>query len=237
MNGHPPQKSMGDALQTVVRDKPDISGMNVETSRSTALFNKTRRYILALLIKRPCTHLRLIATHAGITAPAASWHLKKLQDAGYIQRLDERGKSMFYPEGYLDEYTIPLAAVLGDALNQRIFNNIEGEPGLTREDLEKRLESGKPGTNIQKRLAALKKTGLISSVRDGRYARYFPTELIKEASRRHANILKEYRRKLTARLVEDGLRPKGTESTIRIPQIHIQVPDEEIVLSLKCELF
>ena len=56
-----------------------------------ALSNPTRRRIIARLAEEPC-NLTALALSLGYTAPTTSTHLRQLQDAGIVERVEEKHK-------------------------------------------------------------------------------------------------------------------------------------------------
>ena len=79
--------------------------------------------------------------------------------------------------------------------------------------------------------------GLISSLEDGRYKRYYPTNRLIELSDKHQKALRAYRKGILERLTKDGVAPKVLRSTDREMHIEIRGGKERRVLVLHTDPF
>lgn len=212
------EKSLGKALRKRVSMEGEIIEQLPRKKGVSILMNQTRLSIFQYLCKYPCSHSRGLARDLEIATPTAEWHLKKMVDAELVKEKKIGKSTVFYPSDLLEIEDVPLLALLNVERARAVFLQTQRKPGETQKELYKSLGIGHQA--VRWYASKLEELGMICSVEDGKYKRYYSTNLIFDrASRRRA---KYYREKILMRLKEDGLEP----SIIRLT-------DRELVIQLK----
>lgn len=207
------------ALKQTITRKDSIPDLEEPKVPKGILMNSTRRRILQYLSRYPCIHQNEIAKTMGLSLNNARWHLGKLVENGYLSTSRIGKKRVFYPTGLIELDDIGILTLVNNKKTSRIFPIISSTPGITQKEISN-LTKIKPQSLIEK-LKLFEKNGLIASVHDGSYRRYYPTELIKAREKTNHKRFKEFRQIMLKVLVRDGVNPNIIRTTDR--NIHIQI--------------
>jgi DNA-binding transcriptional ArsR family regulator len=133
--------------------------------------------------------------------PGAALALGAVAALGFAWPLAARALGAFYAR-------IPPSEVLGHEVRRRLFELVQREPGLSLSDLSGR--SGLSWGNTVHHLAVLKRSGLVVSMRHGRYRRWFVAGGTEQERRPQVAALRNVVTARIARLVLDrpGLSQK-----------------------------
>jgi len=207
------------ALRLTITRKDKIPDLEEPKVPKGILMNSTRRRILQYLSRYPCLHLHGIAKSMGLTTNNAKWHLDKLLENGYLSTLKMGNKRIYFPTGMIDIEDVNILALLNNSNSARIFPVIASTPGITQKEISKIVDT-KQQTLIDK-MKLFEKVGLITSVRDGRYRRYYPTKLMEGLEKKNRKRFKEFRQIMLKLLVRDGVNPQIIRTTDK--NIHIRI--------------
>lgn len=191
------------------------------TTYSTVLMNDARRKIFLYLCSHPASHLRAIAKRQGMSATTASWHLRKLVSGGFIVKQNITKKSVFYPTGLLDQEEVELFALLSTDGYHEIFSYILAHPGLHQKSLSEAM--GVAHQNVMFLVKRLLDIGLVSKLNDGKFRRYYPTDLMSKKADESRVRKKQFRMDALTMLKRDGLRPKLVRRTDNYLLVDISV--------------
>jgi len=173
---------------------------------SSVLMNPSRQQLFRYLCRYPCSYLSEIARSMGISPPTAKWHLDKLCRGGLVQAHKIGKKTVYYPMDMVGPSDVPVLALMNHPQTKRLFLGITKEPGLTQKELSKLLEVRHQV--VIWHATRLQEVGLITTVLDGRYTRYFPSTTLKELVQKHNKRAKTFRESLLRALTYDGVAPK-----------------------------
>jgi predicted transcriptional regulator len=190
-----------DVLETIEKDKVPVS----------ILMNTNRQKILLFLFKYPCSHLHKIGRSLDFSLNTTRWHLRKLEEKGYIEYMKFKNRKIFFPTNSLKEVDMRLLSILNDKKFETIYQQVQLKPGITQKEIYSSIE--RKQSTVAENLNILEETNLIRSQRDGLYRRYYPTPLIKQREKKIKKTLKSYRRTLLQFLKSDGLEPELLRTT------------------------
>jgi predicted transcriptional regulator len=229
-------KRIGKALETVIRrDEQIVEKVTKKKVIETVLLSTARQDIYQYLCTQPCSWLSKISADLKISAHAVKWHLKKMVEKGYVSEFKIGKKTVFYPAGFVSDDDIKLLAMLNDEKAKLIFIHITENTGCAQKDLTRAL-----GLNTQVIMwycNALQKLGLIATIQNGRYKRYYPTELLKTRREMNFKRIKQFRDMLLRKLDDDGLQPELTRSTEGLLIVQIGFRTKKYVLNIKLDPF
>jgi len=222
-------KRFGEALKEIVGE-----GFQAEERKGkveSVLMNPNRQRIFQLLFSRPCSTAKAVASETKLSLPSVKWHLRKLVEAKYLEERIGGGRRIYCPSGLLrDEEAIQILASLSEDKLAKTFTFIAKRGGSTLLDVRK--EFGVSLNTCRIRLSKLKEMGLVTSVIDGRYRRYFATDLIQNIENRNRKALRNFRRSLLKKLQEDRLNPRVQWSRSRETEVEIEVGGKKSILKI-----
>ncbi|MCK5024360.1 MAG: ArsR family transcriptional regulator [Thermoplasmata archaeon] len=200
---------LGDALKKAVEVKPQEEEDVSRVRPSSALMNANRRKIFQYLLERPCTSTGQIAKALELSRSTISWHLDYLVKAGYVDSHVDSKKKIFCPSGLISKKCIVVFSLLNQPAILSIYRTIVREPGQDHGMLREKVEYSH--SHISEILKKMLAVGLISSIRDGRHVRYFPTDGYFQIVNEDISSQKEFLRKLIIKMNAEHLRPEVNE--------------------------
>jgi DNA-binding transcriptional ArsR family regulator len=213
-------KGIGRALKKDMGREAEIAREAAGSSGGPALFmNEMRREIFRLLCLRPCLHLSGVAKLMGISVPTARWHLKKLMGEKFVARRAFAKKMVHFPTGLLEEEEVGIFSLLNDEGARSVLHHVMEGPGLSQKDLKDIM-------NVRHQVVMwhagrLAESGLVNIVGDGRYKRYYPTDLLGRKEDAHRKRIRHFRESLVARLKRDGVEPEVMKTTAW--ELHLRI--------------
>ena len=216
--------NIGDALKKAVEVKPQEEGDKTRARPSSALMNINRRKIFQYLLKQPCTNIGQIAKALELSRSTISWHLDYLVKSGYVDSLIDNKKKVFCPSGLISSESTVIFSLLNQPVSMSIYRAIVKEPGQDSGMLKEEIEASP--SHISETLKKMLVIGLISSVRDGRYVRYFPTDGYSQTLKEGISSQKEFLRKLIIKMNAEHLRPKVNELKGGGVNIQFKIPGQ-----------
>jgi DNA-binding transcriptional ArsR family regulator len=163
-----------------VRGYRRVTGKNI-------LEHDTRREIYERIVALPGVDIRTLTRLTGLNENTLRYHLEKIE-AGAKIRVTTTGGICHYFENhgkYSDDEQI-LFSRLFTSGSSRILHLVSTHPGLTRGELAGHL--GVAGPTVTRSISHLIDDGLILSMREGRYTRYFPGWETKNAEMPHVYL-------------------------------------------------
>lgn len=200
---------MGHALKRAVAVVPPQKEKDEVPKRIvSALMNPTRRRIFQFLCFRPFSGAGDIASEMSLSRATVYWHIKSLIGAEYLDCFEYKNKTFFYPKDMVSsDKSREIIMTIVDLNCNLLFKHIIEKPGVDKNMLNE-FENLKSLTASLKRLINV---GLISSVKDGRHVRYFPTGLLEDTIKSEVPRLKSFRRSLIKRAQNEHLQPRIEE--------------------------
>ncbi len=180
-------------------------GWRIE-SGTTVFMNPTRQDIFVKLSEKPGVGLREMARMMGVSAPTASWHLGKLSNAGILVVKKVGNSTRYFPNWMIEHDDMDFVALLATELPCNVLKIILETPGINQKEIAKKVS--KPHQSIIRVCDKLAAAGVISIIEDGRYTRYFPTELLSTKDEEYTDRIKLFRENVVLALKADGVKPK-----------------------------
>jgi DNA-binding transcriptional ArsR family regulator len=230
------KKGFAKAFKQDISREEDIAAEKWEVKKGRSLLmNPIRREIFRYLCEFPCNHLSGISRDLGITPPSTSWHLKKMIERNLITSRKKHGKSIFYPTNMIDEDDIEILALINDEKVKHIFLTIINNPGLTQKEVgdQLRIQHQTVIWFTQK----LENVGLISTLEDGKFKRYYPTSKLSELSDLHISKMKAFREWVIKTLKYDGIDPEVIRVTDKFILLRISIGKDKTSLELPTNPF
>lgn len=167
--------------------------------------NILRQQIFQYLCAHPCSSLSAIAERFRISVPTIKYHVDKLIATEYLSKSITKGKTVFYPTSMFlqDSEELRVLSFLNSSSHAQLFKIIAGNPGISRKELFGLLETGVV-QKTDRRLHALTTAGLLTTVRDGRLKRYFPSMLLARVAANCVKRVPMFRKQFIRKLGEEG---------------------------------
>jgi predicted transcriptional regulator len=204
-------KGVGKALEKALTKK-DGDAPEVKYYKGKFEFgNKNRRDIFSHLCFHPCSHTSLVAGALSLSIHTTSWHLRRLEEEGYVTKAKMGKKTVYYPSNMIDAEDIGIFVILNNEKARAIYLSILDHRGINQNDICNRL-----GVKHQAVIWYTRKfesLGLIHSMEDGRFRRYYSTELLKQKMDGNISRLKIFRRDLLNRFEKGMMSPEVLRTT------------------------
>ncbi len=203
-------KKIGDALKKAVEVKlPESDAVPPKRKRASAILNKNRKDIFQVLCFRPCIPVSRLCEELSLSRPTINWHLADLEEAGYVEKRIFFSRAVFYPSGMLgSEESKKILCLLNDPFPNKIYKMILLNPGMSTTALNEVLDIPRSSrTTLEK----LHDSELITTLRDGRHLRYYPTTKLHELVKEEKRHQKTFRASLVKRLEKEFMRPEIRE--------------------------
>jgi DNA-binding transcriptional ArsR family regulator len=200
----------------------ELAKTDFEAIRKRSLFmSSIRRKIYQYLCAHPCDSITQLATAIGVRIPSIKHHLNVLSYRELVAYRKIRKRAVFYPAKFIDEKDIKLFAMLNDKKLKRIFGTILDSPAIAQRDVCELLKF--TPQSVSAYMIQLERAGLITSVRDGRYKRYFPTKRIYQLERAYRKRMRRFKEFIMQQLRLDGLNPRLIRSSERSMLIQLRM--------------
>ncbi len=227
----PKKERIGKAFQRALTPE-DVEGERARKSEplKPEIMNENRQQILQYLSKHPCSYLNRISKDLGLSFHTAKWHLRKIIERGYVanQRMGKR--MVFYPKDMIAVEDIPIFELLNTPKAKSIYLKIIEQEGISQKEICKEL--GMKHQAVIWYTSKLEDTGLISSLEDGKFKRYYPTDLLSRWTDINNKRLRRYKDSILKRLEEDRLKPVVLRSTEEKLVVRISTGSKRSVLIL-----
>jgi DNA-binding MarR family transcriptional regulator len=224
-------RGVGKAFERVLLGEDDEERAGLES----VLMSPVRQRLFAFLCRYPGSPLKTVSAANDISRSTASWHLRQLMEAGYINQRNVRNKVTFSPAGLVDEKDTELLELLNNETAKNLFLTILSQPGLSQRELAKML--GTSDQSILRLVRRMEGLDLISRTTDGRFVRYFPSDGLKRTKDRNYKREKEFRKDILRKLETDGLEPKIVRQSDTELMVEIQRSRFKSVLDLSVDPF
>lgn len=224
-------KGIGKALEKAI----NINGKKIESDSKYEqgkyeLMNKNRQEILQFLCIHPCSYSTMISTSLGLSLHATNWHLRRLIESDYISKKTMGKKTVYYPSNMIAMEDIPILEILNVEKAKSIYISILDRNGITQKEICETLTLKHQAVIwYAKKLESL---GLISSLEDGKYKRYYPTELLRKKKDENTKRLKNFKDDIVRRFKEERLSPSVLRSTEDKVIVRIAKGGNKTVLTL-----
>lgn len=203
-------KGVGKALERAITTKEE-SVEGEEAEGRFEFMNKNRQEIFQYLCLHPCSYSTMISRATGLSLHATNWHLRRLVESEFISKKRIGKKTVFYPADMLAMEDLPLLEILNTDKAKAIYLAIVEKNGISQGEICEML--GLKHQAVIWYARKLESLGLISSLEDGKFRRYYPTELLHRKKEESSKRLKIFKDKMLKRFQRERLSPTILRST------------------------
>ena len=205
-------KGVGKALEKALTRKETNSSEEEKGYKGRFEFgNANRRDIFSYLCFHPCSHTSLISAALKLSIHTTSWHLRRLENEGYISRARVGKKTVFYPSNMIDSEDINIFEILNNDKAKAIYIAVLDRNGIYQHEICKRI--GLKHQAVIWYTRKFESLGLIRSVEDGKFRRYYPTDLLKQKMDKNAVRIKIFRKNLLERFGKEMMSTEVLRAT------------------------
>ncbi len=226
---------MVDAFKKEIEEDTEPPKGPGEPVKTTLTMNPRRQEILQYLCRYPCSRLSKIAKELELSTAATKWHLERLAEKDFVTEDDINGNMVYYPTDMIDGNDVEIFAALNHERATPILRSILSKSGIKQKDLYEEVQLNQ--RTVVRHASELERTGLIESIQDGKFKRYYPTELIKKMEGDYKKRAAKFRKGLLKLLKKDGVSPKVVRSTDKALHVKITAGEKKSVLELSTRPF
>jgi DNA-binding transcriptional ArsR family regulator len=229
-------KGVGKALErAIVSKKEKIQGEIEHKDVKFEFMNKNRQEIFQFLCLHPCCYTSMMSRATKLSLHTINWHLRRLLDAGYISKAEPGKRTVFYPKEMVSLKDIPIFKLLNTDRAKSIYILIAENNGIFQGEICNKLGLKHQAVIwYSKKLESLK---LISSFEDGKYRRYYPTELLHKKKDESSMRMKLFREWLVNKFQRENLSPTILRTTEDKFVVRIKRGGTKAVLTLHTNPF
>jgi len=175
-------------------------------SGRSVLMNPTRQKIFQYLCSYPCRHIRAMERDMKLKLPAVIWHLRLLEDAGFLSSARFRRKKVYFPKGMIAGDDVPVFAALENRHVRQICASLMERGGMTQRELW--AATGTYQQSVLWYLSYLEKLGIVAAKRTGTRVSYNLTRRLEDVKEHGSVIWDDFKTSLLKRLANDGVAPR-----------------------------
>ena len=142
---------------------------------------------------------------------------------------------VFYPVNMIDEKDIMIFSAVNHERTTPILRKILAKSGISQKDLLKEVALNQ--RTVVRHAGELEHVGLIESIQDGKFIRYYPTKLLSKKSEDYRKRAARFRKHLLNMLKKDGVNPKVIRSTDYAMHVRITAGENKSTLELSTQPF
>jgi DNA-binding transcriptional ArsR family regulator len=227
-------KGVARALEKAISTKDqDIPGTKDEGKFD--FLNNNRREIFQYLCNHPCSYASLISKAIPLSLHTTNWHLRRLFEGDYLSREILGKKTVFYPREMISREDIPIFELLNTTKAKAIYLLIAHNNGPYQAEICDLL--GYQHQAVIWYATKLESLGLISSLEDGKFKRYYPTQLLSQKKDENLKRMKVFREWIIKRFQLENLSPAIIRTTDDKLVIRIRRGGSKAVLNLNTNPF
>ncbi len=222
-------KKMITELESLLTHGKNRTEEDYKIKKKSILMNTSRCVIFEYLCLRPCSTVTGIAKGLAVSESSVRWHLDKLVFERFVT-VKENGSTIFFPTNMINPDHLDVFRLMAMDRSNAILESIKFKKGVYQNELSKELELNI--RTVMKYASDLEFFGIIRCSNDGKFKRYYMTNLIddlKEYYRKNSKHFKEYIIKKTR---SDGLKPKIMLSTPELIKLKLEMKGDIKVLTL-----
>jgi DNA-binding transcriptional ArsR family regulator len=228
-------RRMVDAFKKEIEEDKEPSKGSEEFIKKTLTMNPRRQEILQYLCRYPCSRLSKIARDLDISNAATKWHLISLADSDFITLQKVKGETVYYPTNMVDKKDIGIFSAMNHERATPILRRIIANSGISQKNLKDEVQLNQ--RTVVRHTTELENAGLIESIQDGKFMRYYPTKLLSKMNDDYRKRTSKFRKHLLDILKKDGVHPKVVRSTDRALHVKITAGENKSVLELSTQPF
>ncbi|GEM_PF-1971711 len=211
------KRGLGKAFESALQKKEE---RRPGKRARSILSNPTRQQIYEYLTLHPCAYLSLISKDMLTSIHTLEWHLKKLQEGGYVREDRIGGYRIYFPVNLVESEDIHPLHLLNRENHRLIFSCIMYHPGMSMKDCASTCDISV--SSAVTAISDLKADNLITSVEDGRFRRFFPSDRIQGLIERSDAREEAFLKWLLEKMAAEGLEPETVKKETPIAIISVK---------------
>jgi DNA-binding MarR family transcriptional regulator len=228
-------RRMVDAFKMEIEEDKEAPKGPREPITETITMNPRRQEILSFLCRYPCSRLSKIAKELELSNAATKWHLARLAEKDFITSQDMGNTKVFYPIDMIEKGDVNIFACMNHERAIPILRRILSNSGITQKALCQDVQLNQ--RTVVRHTNELENVGLINIIQDGKFRRYYPTQLIEKMRVDYRKRVKRFRKHLLKKLKDDGVNPKVMRATDFSLHVRITAGEKKNLLELGTQPF
>jgi predicted transcriptional regulator len=228
-------KGVGKALEKAITAKEKKPPEKREGETKFEFMNNNRRTIFEYLCHKPASSVSAISKVTGLSIHSVNWHLRRLIQSDYIHKISSGKKTVYFPVNLIQIDDISIFEILNNKKAKDILLIITDKNGISQSEICKVL--GLKHQAVIWYTKKLKKLGLITSLEDGKFRRYYPTELLHKKKDENTKRVKLFKNQIINRLQGEMLTPTILRSTDDKLVIRISKGKNKVLLTIHTNPF
>ena len=228
-------RGVGKALEKAITTKEGSSLEGAKGETKFEFMNKSRQEIFQFLCLHPCSNTTTISKATGLSLHATSWHLRRLVESDFVSKKTMGKKTVFYPVNMISTKDIPILEILNTDKAKAIYLAILEKKGISQKEICEMI--GLKHQAVIWYTKKLESLGLISSLEDGKFRRYYPTELLFQKKEENSKRIKIFKDEIIKRFHKQRLSPTILRSTQEKIVVRIARGGSRAVLTLNMNPF
>jgi DNA-binding MarR family transcriptional regulator len=228
-------RRMVDAFKKEIEEEKEPSKGPEVIVKKTLTMNPRRQEILQYLCKYPCCRLSKIARDLDISNAATKWHLGSLAENEFVSKHIVNHDTVFYPTNMIDERHVEIFSTINNEKGTLILRIIMANSGITQKRLKEETQFNQ--RTVVRHAAELEGLGLVESIQDGKFMRYYATDLLSKMNDDYRRRTSKFRKHMLNMLKKDGVNPKVVRSTDKEMHVKITAGESKSVLELATQPF
>jgi DNA-binding transcriptional ArsR family regulator len=228
-------RGVGKALEAAIsaEGKKEISekGKTIKFE----FMNLNRQEIFQFLCLHPCSYSSMMSKSISLSLHTVNWHLRRLLESEYISKSTLGKKVVFYPTEMIATSDIPILELLNTEKAKLIYIQIAQSNGIFQGEICEKVQLRHQAVIWYTR--KLETLGLITSLEDGKYRRYYPTELLQSRKNENEKRMKMFRERILNKFKGENLQPVIIRSIDEKLVVRISRGSSKAVLTLNTNPF
>jgi DNA-binding MarR family transcriptional regulator len=223
------EKKMIKEFNKLISHGDDDQKSKYKIRKKSILMNPSRRSIYEYLCLHPCSLVSTIAKGLNMKESSVRWHLDKLVYQRFVN-VQENGSTVYFPTRMIDPDHISLFRLMALEKSIDILSLIKSKEGVHQNEIGRELDLNI--RTVMKYISDLEALGLIRSANDGKYKRFYLTEMMEELWDYYRKNSKHFKDFIVQKARQDGLRPKVMLSSPEHLKLKIDLGTQVKVLTI-----
>jgi DNA-binding MarR family transcriptional regulator len=222
-------KKMITEFDKLLTKESDLTKDELKIRKKSTLMNPSRCIIFEYLCSHPCSSVSSIANGLNLSESRVRWHLEKLVYDRFVT-IQDNGSTVFFPSNMINPEHIKIFRLLALEKSSAIIASIKSKQGLYQNELSKQLDLNT--RTVMKYTSDLEYFGLVRGAFDGKFKRYYLTDLMDHLREFYRKNSKNFKEHIIKKTKMDGLRPRILLSTPELLKLKLVVGTKIRVLTI-----
>jgi DNA-binding transcriptional ArsR family regulator len=211
-------KKMITEFDKLLTKEDELTKDEFKIKKKSTLMNPSRCIIFEYLCGHPCSSVSSIANGLSLSESRVRWHLEKLVWDRLVT-IQENGSTVYLPSNMINPEHIKIFRLLALEKSSAIIASIKSKQGLYQNELSKTLDLNT--RTVMKYTSDLEYFGIIRCAFDGKFKRYYLTDLMDDLRKYYKRNSKNFKEQIIKKTKQGGLRPKILLSTPEVLKLKL----------------